>query len=760
METDRKKQLVLNFNQIDKNDIALVGGKAANLGEMIQAGFPVPPGFCLTSYSYQLILQENDLIPLIKKALNKLNIHKAKDLSRVALHIQNLIKKADIPEQILKSTFRFYRSLQKNNPNPLVAVRSSATAEDLPDASFAGQQESYLNIKGEANLIQAIRHAYASLFSARAIFYRQTKGFDHFSVSLAIPIQLMIQSEISGVMFSINPITNNKLQLVIEAAFGLGDYVVQGVITPDTYIVNKDNLTIHSRQIVTQDIQEKYNYPNGVKKTKVPIKLQNKQKLSDNQILKLAQIGIQIHKHYYFPQDMEWAFADDQLYIVQSRPITTIKKTSSINQTFVKNLGSLPQILSGQPASVGIATGKVIKIKNSKELNKVKSGNILVTSMTSPDFVPAMKRAAGIITDKGGQTSHAAIVSRELGVPAIVGTKTATKILKNNQLISLNGTTGEIYSGVPEHTPVSSHLVQTSAQPPITATKIYVNLGEPDLAPIIAQKNADGVGLLRAEFMIAQIGIHPKLIIQNKQQDKFINQLAQNLTIFAQSFGNRPVIYRATDFKTNEYRNLKGGDRFEPQENNPMLGFRGAFRYISDKRVFQMELSAIKKVRLAGFNNLHLMIPFVRTVSELRQTKQIITEFGLSRSNNFKLFMMAEVPSNFILLEDFIKVGIDGVSIGSNDLTMLILGTDRDNENMASVYDERNPAVLFALEHIIKTCKKHNILCSICGQAPSFYSDLTQKLVGWGISSISVSPDAIDRTRQIVYQAEKRLFNK
>lgn len=761
---DKKTALVLPFSHIDKHDVGLVGGKGANLGEMTQAGFPIPPGFCVTSESYYLMLSHNHLTEKIAQLLKDLDVKDTKKLSQVANQITRMIERADIPDEIVKEVIALYRSLKPGDRHPLVAVRSSATAEDLPDASFAGQQESFLNIKGDANLLEAIRKAWASLFGARAIFYRATRGYDHFKVALAIPIQQMVQSDVSGIMFSLNPITNNKDQIVIEAGWGLGDYIVQGVVTPDKYIVSKSTLTIHSRQTVSQTIKEVYQYPSGVKNVKVPPSQVNETKLTDDQILKLAAIGKKIQEHYFFPQDMEWAIEDGRIYIVQSRPITTIpgKDTPADKPKFTEDsLKDLKPLLQGQPASVGIGTGPVVKIKSVAELDKVEPGDILVTSMTSPDYVPAMKKAAGIITDKGGQTSHAAIVSRELGVPAVVGTINATKTLKTGEVVSLNGATGVVYQGSPKlgNTPIPRPH-HRDAIVPQTATKVYVNLGEPDLASIVAQGNADGVGLCRAEFMIAQIGVHPKKLLREGKRKLFVEKLTEGLAKFAQSFGDRPVVYRATDFKTNEYRNLRGGEDFEPTEPNPMIGYRGAFRYFSDTAVFEMELEAIKNVRnKMGFKNLYLMIPFVRTVEELVKVKQIINANGLVRSPSFKLWMMVEIPSNVILLEEFIKVGIDGVSIGTNDLTMLILGTDRDNETIASVYDERNPAVLWALERIVRTCAHHGVTCSVCGQAASTYSDLVEKLVEWGVTSVSVSPDTIDRTRNLIYQSEKKLLH-
>jgi len=751
--------LVLPFSKIRKEDIAIVGGKGANLGEMVSFGIPVPDGFVITAQAYEKVIEHNALQPVIREIIKQTEVTNQKELEKAAIKIQRFIQTADIPPELTKEIFESYTSLKPGDKNPLVAVRSSATAEDLPDASFAGQQESFLDIKGESNLIQAVRSAWGSLWGARAIFYRATKGYDHFKVLLAIPVQLMVQSDVSGVIFSVNPVTGNKNQVVVESVWGLGDYMVQGVVNPDHYIVNKEDFSIHSRQHVSQTIMEVHDYPSGVKKVKVPEKMINAPKLTDEQVIELAKLSVKIHQHYFFPQDSEFAVENGKIYLVQTRPITTLDMAKGTKQISESQLVGLKQLIQGEPASFGIGFGKVVKIKSAKEIDKVKKGDVLVTEMTAPDFVPAMKRASAIVTDKGGQTSHAAIVSRELGIPAVVGAKISTKVLKEDQVVTVNGATGIVYNGVPEKGKAVAVKEFKEEEFPKTATKVYVNLGEPDLASIVAQGNADGVGLLRAEFMMAEIGTHPKKMIRDGKSKVFIEKLAENLVKFTHSFGDRPVVYRASDFKSNEYKNLIGGQNFEPIEPNPMLGFRGCYRYIVDEAVFNLELEAIKIVRNKyGYKNLHLMIPFVRTVDELIKVKRIIAASGLSRSNSFKLWMMVEIPSNVILLEDFIAAGIDGVSIGSNDLTMLILGTDRDNETVAQEFDERNPAVLWALEHVVKTSAKHHITCSLCGQAASQYPDLVDKLVSWGITSVSVSPDAVDNTRRVIALIEKRLL--
>ena len=760
---------VVWFKDVTKEDIPLVGGKGANLGEMTRAGFPVPNGFIITAAAYYYVLQANQLAPKITALLEDLDVNKPQELDRVAQSIRQLIVRADIPLDLSQDILKAYQKLSSRWSDALVAVRSSATAEDLPDASFAGQQETYLNIKGEANLIQAIRHSWASLFTPRAIFYRVQKKFDHLKVGLATPIQLMIQSEVSGVMFTVDPVTTDKTALVIEAIWGLGELIVQGSVTPDHYKVNKSDLSLVHKVVTPQDKQLiKRGDKNIV--TAVPKSRQKLAKLSDAQIKHLAQIGVKLHQHYFFPQDIEWALQTNKLYIVQTRPITTLDKPKSNSdnqktaQQIISAVSKLPLLLSGDSASPGIATGPARLIASPKQIHQLKSGEILVTDMTSPDFVPAMRQAAAVVTNKGGQTSHAAIVSRELGIPCIVGTKTATQILKSGLVVTINGSTGQIFKGAPQPDIaklIHEHPIMVSSESVNlkTATKVYVNLAEPDRAADIAKLNVDGVGLLRAEFMIAQIGTHPRKLIHDGKKSIFINQLAAGLETFCAAFNPRPVVYRATDFKTNEYSHLKGGEAFEPKEPNPMLGFRGAFRYIADPQVFDLELEAIKKVRdKAGYKNLWLMIPFVHTPQELYQVKKLVTTAGLIRSPSFKLWMMVEIPVNVILLEDFINVGIDGVSIGTNDLTMLTLGVDRDNQEVAPAFDDTHPAVLKLIEQTIKTAHKFTITTSVCGQAPSDHPDLVAKLVELGVTSISVNPDALGRTREYISAAERRLI--
>lgn len=758
------KQIVW-FNEIDKDDIGLVGGKGANLGEMASTDLPVPNGFIVTSGAYFQFLKENNLEKIIKEASKEIDLEQPETVNRAANKVKPAIKKGKISEELAKEIISAYAKLGSLLKNSYVAIRSSATAEDLPTASFAGQQETFLNVKGEANVVEKVRDCWASLFEPRSIFYRQQNNFDHLKVGIAVVVQKMIDADVSGVMFTIDPITNEKNRIVIEAVYGLGEFIVQGKVIPDKYVVDRRNFDIISRDIAKQTVQlTKVGSLN--KQTRVPKKLQTKRKLTDKQIIELAKLGKKIHQHYFFPQDIEWILLKDKFFVVQTRPVTTIKGEKKP----AKKLKSTSKpFLMGLAASPGLASGPVQIAKSAKEISKVESGEILVTSMTTPDFVPAMKKAVAIVTDKGGQTSHAAIVSRELGVPCVVGTKKATEKLKNGQLITVNGSKGEIYQGnllVGEKQIISelrkeSLITDDSRKKVKTATKVYVNLAEPQLAKEIAQRDVDGVGLLRAEFMIAEIGVHPKKMIKDKRKKEFIEKLTEGIGEICQAFNPRPVVYRATDFKTNEYRNLAGGKSFEPEEENPLLGYRGALRYTTDEEVFEMELAAIKNVRhKLKLNNLWLMIPFVRSPEELKKTKKIIAANGLIRSPSFKLWLMVEVPSNVILLDEFIEIGIDGVSIGSNDLTMLILGVDRDNAELANLFNEQDPAVSWALEKTIKTCQKHKVTSSICGQAPSVYPDLVENLIQWGITSLSVNPDAIERSRELVYEAEKKTAQK
>jgi len=752
--------LVIDFKDIDKDSLSLVGGKGANLGEMTKAGFPVPDGFAVTVPSYDLFLKENNISEKIYEILGITDVDDPTQLENASKKIQKIINSSKFPESVFKDVIKSYKKLSGRFKSALVAVRSSATAEDLPGMSFAGQQATYLNIKGENNLQVAIRECWASLFTPRAIYYRVQNKIKHEKVGISVIVQKMVQSEVSGIMFSIDPVTNHKDRIIIDAVWGLGEMIVQGAYVPDHYVVQKDTFAILSKEVNEQKMQYVKD-GNVTKEIRVPNKNIDKVKLTDEQIVKLGKLSQKLQEHYYFPQDSEWAMEKGELYIVQTRPITTIEKTKLVESSMenVENAQNTAPILKGIPASPGIGSGIVKVLKSPKEIEKVKRGDVLVAPMTSPDYVPAMKKAFAIVTNEGGMTSHAAIVSREMGIPCVVGTKTGTKVLKEGDVITVNGKTGEIYVGsFVKSNENNAKESQGEAYEKIrkTATKLYVNLAEPDRAKEVSKMNVDGIGLLRAEFMIADIGIHPKEAIKRKVQHKFVDKMVESLTKFCESFYPRQVVYRATDFKTNEYRSLEGGKHWEPFESNPMLGFRGAFRYISDPEVFNLELQAIKEVR-KKYPNLQIMIPFVRSPDELRRVRRLVHSNGLFDDPHFKFWMMVELPVNVIMLEEFIKVGIDGVSIGSNDLTMLIQGTDRDNSTVATEFNEMSPEVLWAIKKVIATCNKHGVTSSICGQAASTYNEMIEVLVKAGITSISVNPDAVNRVREMIYQAEKNI---
>ena len=745
------------FQEVGKDDVALVGGKGANLGEMTQAQIPVPPGFIVTSPTYFRFLDASGLRPLIERALAGLDVHNNDALQKASRQIKQLIVDAPVPEEMAGEIKAAYRQLGKG----AVAVRSSATAEDLPSASFAGQQSTFLNIEGEDNVVEAVRACWASLFEARAIFYRVENGFEHMKVGIAVPVQHMIQSERSGVMFTVEPNTSDATKIYIEAVCGLGEAIVSGEVTPDEYTVDKKSLQILSSKVATQERQlvrrksgEGEELDTNVW-VEVPAALRGSRKLTDDEVVKLAEIARRLEQHYGLPQDIEWAKEDAHFYLVQTRPVTTIREAEewkAVEET-------APVLLKGSPASPGVEAGPVKIVVDASEIGKVEKGDILVAEMTTPDFVPAMKRAAAIITDRGGRTAHAAIVSRELGIPCVVGTGNATKVLHNEQIVTVDGYWGRVYDGRAEASlawATKEKERYAAAASLKTRTKVYVNLAEPELADVIAARNVDGVGLLRAEFIVAQIGEHPRLAIDEGRSEEYIEKLADGLRKFASAFNPRPVVYRMTDFKTNEYANLRGGERYELPEENPMIGYRGASRYVSDVDVFELEVEAIKRVR-SEYKNLWVMIPFVRTPAELAGVRELMAKNGLAQSEDFKLWMMAEVPSNVFILDRFIDVGIDGISIGSNDLTQLILGIDRDSERLAKLFDERNEAVMIGLEKLITTARRRGITSSICGQAPSDYPELAEKLVEWGITSLSVNPDVIDKTRQLIHDLEQKV---
>ncbi|MGC8631249.1 MAG: phosphoenolpyruvate synthase [Thermoprotei archaeon] len=786
--TDKKEALLLWFDELGKEDVPIVGGKSANLGEMTRelqsAGVPVPYGFSTTAKAYRYFLDYNKLNEKIDDAMAQLKDPNDTDsLQKVGATIRKLIVDAQLPQDLASQVTEAYKKLSQiaGLDDAYVAVRSSATAEDLPDASFAGQQETYLNVKGEQEVLQKLKECYASLFTDRAIFYRAQKGFSLSAVSLAAAVQLMVFSKTSGVMFTLDVSNGDRSVVLIEASYGLGEFIVQGTVTPDEYYVRKSDMEIIKKNI-NKKTKQLLRLPNGgTVEQEVPVELQDKAALSDDQIKTLASYGIAIEKHYGKPMDIEWALDErtNKLFIVQARPetvwsskTTAAKEEAAVAAGTSREEGERKVLVRGLPASPGIAAGKAHVILDVKHIDEFKDGEILITEMTAPDWVPAMRKAKAIITNSGGMTCHAAIVSRELGIPCIVGTASrgsaATETIKTADEVTVDATNGVVYSGImeeatkpaPAASPAQGAAVAVESYP-VTGTKVYVNLGEPELADKVSKLPADGVGLMREEFIWASsIGEHPLYLIKTGHPEKVVNGLAEGFRQVAQAFNPRPVVLRFSDFKTSEYRDLKGGEEFEPQEPSPLLGWRGASRYYDPKYIegFKLEVQAVKKVREEyGLKNLWVMIPFTRTVDELRKVVEIMDAEGLKRGPDFKVWLMAEIPSNIILADKFAQY-VDGFSVGSNDLTMLILGTDRDNGTVGAIFDERNLAVLRAVKQLIKVAHHYGKTVSVCGQAPSVYPEFTKFLVEQGIDSVSVNPDAVVSTRKNVAAYEQRIL--
>lgn len=766
------------FKEINKEDIPMVGGKGANLGELTNKGVEVPPGFCVTAYAYQDFITKANLQEEIMNIINKLNVEDSIELQSKSADIRSIILKAPIPEDIQREMEAAYEDFasQIGVKNPQVAVRSSATAEDLPEASFAGQQDTYLHISGLDEVITHIKKCWASLWTSRAIYYRKHQNFDHNEVALSVVVQKMVNSRISGVMFTANPINNNKNEIMINASWGLGEAVVSGIVTPDEYVLDK-TLTITEKIISEKNVMVIKNTEDvGTMEVKVGEYLGydkvNNQCLTDEEIVRLGKNGLAIENMYGAPQDIEWALDDDtdDIYILQSRPITTIKeeKTDMVKEE-VKEKKSL---VRGLGASPGIGSGNVRNIKDISEIDRVQDGDILVTVMTNPDMVPAMRKAAAVVTDEGGRTCHAAIVSRELGIPCIVGAKKSSEILTEGLEVTVDATRGVVYEG----RVMEEQKKQTEANvsvgfnedmihqlAPITGTKIYMNLGEPSMIDKYKNLPFDGIGLMRTEFIFSNmIGIHPMYLVKTGRQNLLIEKMAEGISSVAEQVYPRPIIVRLSDFRTNEFRGLTGGDEVEPIEHNPMIGWRGVSRYISEdyEEGFRLECKAIKKVREEfGLTNVYVMLPFVRTTWELIKVKEIMASEGLVPDNNFKLWIMAEVPSVIFAAEEFAQL-VDGFSIGSNDLTQLILGADRDSGilNSMGYFDERDIAVKRAISKLIKAAHKYGKTVSICGQGPSTYPEFAEFLVQEGIDSMSVNPDTVAYTRRLVASVEQRMI--
>ncbi|MBI1866576.1 MAG: phosphoenolpyruvate synthase [Candidatus Staskawiczbacteria bacterium] len=832
---------VLWFREIGIGDVPLVGGKNASLGEMvnnlISLGVNIPNGFATTSVAYFNFLDKTGLTPKINAILKDINIHDIKSLQEKGKAVRSLILNSRLPEELSKDIVSAYKELSQSygieNIDPVrnkisngvdVAVRSSATAEDLPGASFAGQQETFLNVKGADNVLEAVKKCFASLFTDRAIVYRQEMGFSHTKVGLSAGIQKMVRSDLesSGVMFSCDTESGFGDIILINASYGLGENIVLGRVEPDQYYVFETTLKKGFSPIVEKKVGSKlikmiYNEkprPKGTrlaqknwaatKNIATPIKDREKFVLSDQEILSLAKWSIIVEDHYKKSMDMEWAKdgKDGKLYIVQARPETVqSRKNLSILEDYVLDNGRQENLkVLAQGLSVGnkIGSGKAKRILSAKDIRQFKKGEVLVTTMTDPDWVPAMKMASAIVTDSGGRTAHAAIVSRELGIPCIVGSGRATKVIKTGQAITVDcskGQDGKVYEGIIPFKIKKTDISNIKK----TKTKITMNLGDPSQAFALSFIPNDGVGLAREEFIIANsIKIHPQALIDYKKlspvlknkinkltlgyNDKvqfYIDKLAEGIGEIGSAFYPKQVIVRFSDFKTNEYKSLIGGELYEPKEENPMLGFRGALRYYDPKfkEAFILELKAIKKVReVFGLDNVQVMVPFCRTIEEGKKVLEIMAENGLKRALNhpelvegrkpfdaaqgdinlksLKIYVMCEIPSNVILASQFLEI-FDGFSIGSNDLTQLTLGLDRDNSEISGVGNENNEAVKELIKEVVRICKEKGKYSGICGQAPSDFPDFAEFLVEQGIESISLNPDSIIKTILTVAEKEK-----
>ena len=776
---NRETAYVLWFDELKREDVALVGGKSSSLGELTSStSVPVPYGFATTAHGYREFMSKTGLESRIKETLDSLDdVENSALLRDVCAKIRAMICAEEMPADLAEAIRVSYEELGKKvgEKDPFVAVRSSATAEDLPDASFAGQQDTYLNVRGADTIIEKVKECYASTFTDRATYYRVKQGFDHMTVALSAAVQMMVFSKAAGVMFTVDLVTGDDNNILIEGSWGLGEYVVQGTVTPDNFHVNKHDMVITDRMINDKHIRLVRKADGDCIEEVVPADEARAQVLSDAQVLELADYAKQIEKHYGCYMDMEWGIDErhGKLWILQARPETVWsrkeKSDTSAETPSLGDTGNREIVVKGLPASPGNAAGKAHVIIDPSDIDDFKEGEILVTAMTAPDWVPAMKKAKAIVTDAGGMTCHASIVSRELGIPCIVGTKSrsqeATTSIKDGQMITVDATNGIVYDGVIED------VVKKAEQPaaaavateyiPVTGTKVYMNLGDPDLAEKYGVLPCDGIGLMREEFIWTTfIHEHPLHLIETGRSDVAVNTLAEGMRKVCQALAPRQVVVRLSDFKSSEYRDLKGGDKYEPHESSALLGWRGASRYYDPKYLpaFKLELEAIKKVRNEyGFKNLQVMIPFCRTVQEAELVTNLMAQEGLVRSADFKIWLMAEIPSNIILADQFNKY-VDGYSIGSNDLTMLVLGCDRDNETVQHIYDERNLAVRRAIRHLIEVAHKDGKTVSICGQAPSVYPELCDFLVKSGIDSISVNPDAVKSTKKMVAQLEQRMM--
>jgi pyruvate, water dikinase len=766
--------IVVRLEDVRKDDIPLVGGKCANLGELTAKGIHVPPGFAVTAEAFRRFLEETKIGEIIHKTLGSSNGSKdPKQYEEASEEIRKILESAPMPEDIAGKVRTAYRDLceKTGDKNVTVAVRSSATSEDLPDASFAGQQDTYLNVSGEDQLVHYVQKCWGSLYTPRAIFYREEKGFPHDKVLISVGVQKMVRSNCSGVAFTLDPINGDPSKIVIESTWGLGEALVAGIVRPDRFIVDKGTMQLIHKEIVPKMIEHVPNDKTGLTiQSDVPAERRNVSSLTDEQVIEIAKVAVDIEDHYHTPQDIEFAVehgtAGSSLYIVQTRPETFWSKMKSPTGETDSHIIHRVAVVHGLPASPGMHAGRAKVVPTTLEAGRLmKNKDILVTRMTNPDWVPYMKIAGAIVTEDGGTTCHAAIVSREMGIPCIVGARNATKLMQTGQEYTVDAKSGVVYNGLVEEILKATqpqHEIPTVI--PITSTKIYVNISLPELADKVAREtHADGVGLLRAEHMMLSVGKHPRLLIEEGGGEKMVDAFAEGVRKVATPFAPRPVVYRCLDFKPDEFLGLPGGEKYEREAGhvgpNPLLGFRGTFRYVKEPDIFRLECRAIKKVREEyKLTNVHVMLPFVRTLEDFRNAKKILEEEGLKRGPDFKLWIMVEVPSTVLLIDKFVDEGIDGISFGTNDLTMLILGIDRDDASIQEIYDERNLAVLRAMSHVIRVCSEKGVTTSICGQAPSNYPEVVEFLVREGAVSMSVNPDKVIETKLLVAAIEQKLI--
>ncbi len=754
---DQSLAAVRFFDELSRADVDYAGGKGANLGELTGAGVPVPTGFVVGAPAYATFCDDHGLRERIAEALAGLDTDDTAALETAAAGVREMVATEPMPAPVEAAIVEAYERLAAGDSSLRVAVRSSATAEDTESASFAGMNETFLNVSGADGVLDAIRRCWASLYGARSVFYRSKRGFAQAEMDIAVVVQSQIRSTRAGVMFTIDPSSGSTDRIVIEGAFGLGESVVSGSVSPDRYVVDKPSLAVVTRDIKRKELAIEPAPDGGTTTRQLDDEESVAPVLDDAEVRTLAKLALRIEGHYESPQDTEWAFDEDgTVWMLQSRPVTSSGGTPSEHPQ-----AAGPPLVRGLGAAPGNASGRVRVLKTLSD--SFGEGDVLVAHMTAPDWVPLMRRAAAIVTDSGGMTCHAAIVSRELGLPCIVGTGDATSKLRDGELVTVDATHGTVLEGdvtVAAVPPSQSAAGSSSPARPVTATKLLVNLSEPSQVEHAAALDVDGVGLLRAELMVIEAleGTHPRLLIEQGRGEEFIARMATALTAFASGFAPRPVTYRTIDFRTNEFRGLEGGERFEPEESNPMIGFRGALRYTRDAEVFQLELEAIKRVWEAGNANFHVMLPFVRTARELARCRALMEPSGLLDQPGFELWVMAEVPSVLFNLERYAALGVAGISIGSNDLTQLMLGADRDSELVAEVFDERDPAVADYLRQLIPRARSLGLQTSICGQAPSVYPEYSDLLVRAGIDAISVNMDVVDRTRSLVAAAEQRLI--